>query len=238
MIFPINLSQKNTLNSTNNTFILNSSDGNGGGIYIDYSSTCPRFQCMNGEINIYNNILYNNNAMEGRDIYIVYFFTRILPTPDSPDTTIGVEFDPLNLYNNDLSDFIYTAFDCDNANQDNILRQNITYICSFNNNLVDNIDEDPLFVDSEAGDVGLQPDSPCIDAGDPDAPDLPETDIYGNPRGAIPDMGAVEYIEIVDGHGGNGGCALTNSLDESSFSVFLSLPVLILIMRVVRRYRS
>jgi hypothetical protein len=32
------------------------------------------------------------------------------------------------------------------------------------------IDEDPLFVDPDNGDYSLQPDSPCIDAGDPDSP--------------------------------------------------------------------
>ncbi len=235
--FPINLERKNTLNLTNNTFTLNSSEGNGGGVYISYHSTCPRFQCVNGEINIYNNILYNNNAMEGRDIYIVYSFTKILPPPYSPDMTVGVKFDPLNLYNNDLSDFIYTAYDCDNINQDNILRQNFTYNCSFDINLGNNIDEDPLFVDAEAGDVNLQPDSPCIDAGDPNAPDVPNTDIRGNPRRPPPDMGAYEPWRGDHG-GGNGGCSITHTPVTSSLAVFLAIPVLILIRRFVNRQRS
>lgn len=234
--FPINLSQKNTLNLTNNTFTLNSSDGNGGGLYIYYPSSCPRFQCTKGEINVYNNILYNNNAIGGRDIYILYGFTRILPPPDSPDNTFTVVFDTLNLYNNDLSDFSYTAFDCDNINQDNILRQNITYICSFNNNLGNNIDEDPLFVDAEAGDVNLQPDSTCIDAGDPNAPDLPQTDIFGNPRGAIPDMGAVEYIAEA---ANDGGCSLVNTPSAtSSLVIFIAIPVLILIRRIFTKHKN
>ena len=173
VMFPNNLSQKNILNLTNNTFTLNSSDGDGGGVYIYYPSSCPRYQCVNGEINIYNNILYNNVAKKGSDIYVVYSFAKILPPPDSPDTTVGVEFDPINLYNNDLSDFSYSALDCDNFNQDNILRQDITYTCSFDNNQGSNIDEDPLFVDAQAGDVSLQPDSPCIDVRKIEKPEKP-----------------------------------------------------------------
>ncbi len=45
-----------------------------------------------------------------------------------------------------------------------------------------NIDTAPLFVDPENGDYHLQPDSPCIDAGDPDSP--------VDPDGTIADMGA------------------------------------------------
>ena len=34
---------------------------------------------------------------------------------------------------------------------------------------IGNIDDDPLLTDPESGDFTLQPDSPCIDAGSPDA---------------------------------------------------------------------
>ncbi len=37
-----------------------------------------------------------------------------------------------------------------------------------------NIDEDPLFVDSDAGDFHLTENSPCIDSGDPDSPNDPD----------------------------------------------------------------
>jgi hypothetical protein len=68
-----------------------------------------------------------------------------------------------------------------------------------------NIDEDPCFLspgywDSngvwEDGDYHLLPDSPCIDAGDPDYVSGPnETDLDGRPRiiGGRIDMGAYEY---------------------------------------------
>lgn len=55
-----------------------------------------------------------------------------------------------------------------------------------------NISADPLFVGS--GDFHLRAGSPAIDAGSSSAPDLPTTDLDGNPRivGAAVDMGAYE----------------------------------------------
>jgi hypothetical protein len=90
-----------------------------------------------------------------------------------------------------------------------------------------NIDTDPLFVDPGywddngtpsdpyddtwiEGDYHLQPDSPCIDAGTADAPELPEKDFEGDPRiiGFAPDMGVDEvqcdldtYYKDTDGDG-------------------------------------
>ena len=55
-----------------------------------------------------------------------------------------------------------------------------------------NINMDPLFADATTGDYHLSADSPCIDAGTPD--DAPETDLEGNERLALPDMGAYESV--------------------------------------------
>ena len=63
-----------------------------------------------------------------------------------------------------------------------------------------NIDDDPLFSDPANGWYRLDSGSPCIDAGDNDAPDLPPTDFGGRPRildgdgDEVPvvDMGAYE----------------------------------------------
>jgi len=60
-----------------------------------------------------------------------------------------------------------------------------------------NIDADPCFADQENGDYHFRPDSPCINAGDPNyLPAMNETDIDGNPRviGGRIDMGAYEYV--------------------------------------------
>ncbi|MHC4396221.1 MAG: choice-of-anchor Q domain-containing protein [Planctomycetota bacterium] len=76
-----------------------------------------------------------------------------------------------------------------------------------------NIDQDPLFVETESltvakinsadtnGDYHLLGDSPCIDAGDPDFIPTPgETDIDGNPRiaGEKIDIGADEFLAAID----------------------------------------
>lgn len=59
-----------------------------------------------------------------------------------------------------------------------------------------NIDADALFVDPSNGDYHLTGDSPCIEAGSNAAPDLPATDLDGDPRifGATVDLGSDEYV--------------------------------------------
>ncbi|MHC4313791.1 MAG: right-handed parallel beta-helix repeat-containing protein [Planctomycetota bacterium] len=64
-----------------------------------------------------------------------------------------------------------------------------------------NIDADPCFVDAAGGDLRLSSDSPCIDAGYNNAPNLPATDFDGHPRiidgdcndTEVVDMGAFEF---------------------------------------------
>ncbi len=51
-----------------------------------------------------------------------------------------------------------------------------------------NINQDPLFIDPENGDYGLQEGSPCIDTGDPDTPE--------DPDGTRADMGAVFFHQF------------------------------------------
>ena len=59
----------------------------------------------------------------------------------------------------------------------------------------DNLCADPLYVDAAADDLHLRFVSPCRDAGDAAAPDLPEKDWEGDPRpmGGPVDMGADEF---------------------------------------------
>jgi hypothetical protein len=58
-----------------------------------------------------------------------------------------------------------------------------------------NQDIDPLFFDPDNNDFHLKPNSPCINAGNPNAPELPEFDLDGNPRTGIPDIGAYEFTD-------------------------------------------
>jgi len=69
-----------------------------------------------------------------------------------------------------------------------------------------NISADPMFVDSENGDYHLQENSPCIDVGTNDAPELPDTDFEGDPRivdgdndaTRTVDIGADEYLQFIE----------------------------------------
>jgi hypothetical protein len=74
----------------------------------------------------------------------------------------------VNLYND------YTDFDYDNG--DNLSQGG-------------NINQDPLLT----GDLRIQTGSPCIDDGLNTAPSVPDDDIDGDARTALPDIGADEY---------------------------------------------
>lgn len=68
-------------------------------------------------------------------------------------------------------------------------------------NVGNNIDADPLFVNTETGNYRLQVNSPCINAGDNSAiPADVTTDLSGNTRvvGAKVDMGAYEYNDAIN----------------------------------------
>jgi hypothetical protein len=59
-----------------------------------------------------------------------------------------------------------------------------------------NIDADPLFVNAAAGDFRLRMDSPCIDAGTNDAPDLPLADHEGDDRVIDGDLDGLAVVDI------------------------------------------
>jgi parallel beta-helix repeat protein len=118
---------------------------------------------------IYNNIIWNNSASsQGGDLYI---------NNDGNNNFIA---STVSLFNNDFDQtlasgiHIVLPFPIDSSNLNNL---------------------DPLFVDADNDDYHLQAGSPCTEAGDNDAPELPATDKDGNPRigNSVVDLGAYEY---------------------------------------------
>jgi hypothetical protein len=97
-----------------------------------------------------------------------------------------------------------------------------------------NSDAGPLFIEAENGDCRLQPQWPCIDAGDNTSPQLPETNISGMHRimfgGKSPtvDMGSYEHcINVLEVGQGPEETTLTwSSLPATTYSILYSEDLL------------
>jgi hypothetical protein len=206
------------VNIINNTLTMNSSGTESSALTLEIPYGRDNIT------NIYNNIAIANDIIDGADIRIT---GQPYPVPTSPPTgfpkPVTIDYGTVNLFNNDVAVFVVKEpfVYCDIGE--------VTCLLEINED--NNIIEDPLFVDAETGDFSLLSDSPCIDAGDPNAPDVPNNDIYENPRMPPPDMGAVEYIAQA---ANNGGCSLTDNPTTSPLAVFLALPILILIRRIIK----
>ncbi len=182
---------------TNSFFSFNESNIYGGGIWIDpdgstayiinnsfykntanYKGGAIHIQ-LDGiwgsdNLNLYNNIFWSNEASEGGDVYI-----------DVENSNFQ------NIYNNDFS--------CNDFSGDSgclvLTDTNRGY------SHADNISADPLFVNSDAGNLHITENSPCIDTGDNNAPELPEKDTDGDDRiidgnndgNSVVDIGADEF---------------------------------------------
>jgi parallel beta-helix repeat protein len=171
----------------NNVISANTANNVGGGLYIYRRDTTTltnntitdnharnngggiwfNFYDDTDAAHIYNNIIWNNNAAgEADDIYI------------NNDANNNFILSPVDIFNNDFEQsedglYITIPFSIDSSNLDNL---------------------NPLIANAGNEDYYLQAGSPCIEAGDNDAPLLPTTDIDGNPRivNGIVDIGAYE----------------------------------------------
>jgi predicted outer membrane repeat protein len=115
-----------------------------------------------GEPEIYNNIVAGNeiggiyfDEFSGGDVRYNDVFDNVDSDYDGPGLPAGVGLIVQENANGDPADAFF------------------------------NISLDPMLVDQAGGDFSLQPDSPCIDAGDPNTPD--------DPDGTIADQGAIFF---------------------------------------------
>ncbi|TGO02349.1 hypothetical protein PN36_26485 [Candidatus Thiomargarita nelsonii] len=116
---------------------------------------------------IYNNIIWNNSAAaQANDLYL------------NNDGNNNFMPSPVEIFSNDFDQsangfYIAILIAIDPSNLNNL---------------------DPLFLDPGNGDYHLLAGSPCIEAGDNNAPSIPTTDKDGNPRivNGIVDIGAYE----------------------------------------------
>lgn len=114
--------------------------------------------------NIANNIIYGNTALDGADIYLGADFMG--------GSAAGVSF---NVSSNDYAVLLNDCSDC-----------------TFTETA--NINEDPDFVDSSAGDYHLLSTSACIGTADSSVDGYPALDFDGVSRASSADMGALEFV--------------------------------------------
>ncbi len=216
------------LQATNNTFSGNSAGLDGGGAYIDpgyvtadvtnntfYGNTSGNnggglyasLYYDGGGLNAYNNILYQNTASGNADDLFA---------------DVSYSTNPVTINNNDFS--------CNDFNGNSSCLQ-VTDTTTYSQ--ANNISSDPLFEDPANSDFHLQATSPCIDAGDNNAPSLPTTDFEGDQRIVnIVDIGADEYntVTLTSPNGGEtilsgGSHTITWSARQGSVSFDLEYSI-------------
>ncbi len=125
-----------------------------------------------------NSILINNTCINGR-----YFVNDTNENEDNVTYKITNNIIDVDQY------VFYSSF------MEGVRNVRISYNQFVDSDIIHNVDRatldstenqcgDPLFVDAENGDYRLQPESPCIDTGDPEFP--PDPDGSRSDRGALP----------------------------------------------------
>jgi hypothetical protein len=186
-------------------------DGRGGGIYNAGGSPIVQNVWIYGHRSVAGgSAMYNTGANPIIQNTIVY--DRILNVNGSVPVITNSSIVLSKLINNDSSPLIYNTI-LWTPRAEPVVENTGTSSPSFRNSLVvgsggssswdsgfgtdlgNNIDDDPMFKGVTVGDLHLWSSSPAIEAGDNSAPNLPVTDLDGNPRiyGTNVDMGAYEY---------------------------------------------
>ena len=162
-------------NIANNSIMENEASNAGGGIF-----------CTRDTPRITNNIIWKNKAKSGGGISCDRSFCTIINDTITRNVAAyggGIFFEggSVRIVNNILwgnRDDLYSAWFSPASRPDHSNIGDGDF-----RGLNGNISTDPLFADPENGDFSLRLDSPCLDAGNPDA-------IYHDPDGSRNDMGA------------------------------------------------
>ncbi len=183
------LGVKPSVEIVNNIIYGNRAELGGGGISIN---------TYYGSVIITNNTIYDNTALMGGGVFIY--------SSPSDDKRAFIYIYNNIIYGNRADTGAEVLLMSEpSANLDLYIHYNILsseegiglYIWDgdVNISMDSNIFGNPLLANPYAGDFGLQPDSPAIDAGYNNAPALPLEDYRGGPRivGPKVDIGAVEY---------------------------------------------
>jgi len=215
---------------TNCTFSGNKAADVGGGLYNDHSSNPTVTRCtFSGNTAYYGGGMFNTNASSatvtnctfggnaatvGGGMFNVDSTPTVRNCTFSGNTASSVGG---GIYNNDSSPTVTNCILWSNT-PDQVEDVSgsatlVTYTCVEGGwTGMGNITDDPCFVDPngpdgdpntwEDNDFHLSPNSPCIDAGDPNGDYTGQTDIDGDPRvmGPNVDMGSDEYWQVPPVH--------------------------------------
>jgi len=202
------ISINTTVTFTGNTFTGNSSTHGGGAYIFDASTVTFTGNTFTGN-SCNNNTPDGNSSNHGGGAYIrlktlLNFTNNTISQNTSGGTGAGLYLKlpetagTFNIHNNiiwnntskaEINDIYVVGVGEELSAHNNIFSDARAIWTDFINNL----DIDPLFFDPDNNDFHLRPKSPCINAGNPDAPELPEFDLDGNPRIGLPDIGAYEF---------------------------------------------
>ncbi|NQU05967.1 MAG: choice-of-anchor D domain-containing protein, partial [Calditrichaeota bacterium] len=148
----------------------------GGGIYINASSPVLDHLLITA----------NHASRWGAGIYCTHAAQPTLINVTAAGNTADIGNAGIHTYDNSDAIVVSSVF-WDNVPSNVSAGMTVSYSCfegGYAGN--ENIDADPLFIDSDNGNYHLIQDSPCIDTGDPDAP--------ADPDESRVDMGTFRYI--------------------------------------------
>jgi hypothetical protein len=153
----------------NAVFDGNTSHTGGGAVYITVADN----------VSITNTTFFDNSSAQGGALYFV--------------ASSGTVYNSISWMNSADEIFVSNSTQPLPVISHTMVHATLGGLIDGGNNILGN---NPMFVNQGAGDLHLSAGSPAIDAGDNGAPDLPATDLDGNPRiiGSAVDMGAYEFV--------------------------------------------